>query len=395
MEKIKLANPEGIGNLSVRYRPNSNRGWIVTNVGNRKRERTGIPWPEDDGSRKDKHGFTDAQRRAIAKAMPLLKQRALEWEHPEIRQVTAEPKKIITLEQAIAEFNAAKDIKEKRADIQSRYRNAVYHFLLQPPHYGDIPLQTDLLRNRILELKPKCALAASTREKVMYRLNEYCEYWYQCQYIERNPLSQIGIPKDDADDDAEPMPPDLFKQYHSWLIENGFATVADFIQIVYAMGLRPSEALKMRWEDYHGTTFKVHGKSVRGNKSGIRHFALFNSSGEEIAVGIPSILPPLTQILETIKSRAGNGDGYLFPWRSLSKVQPTITACRKALKADPKYTLRSLRTGAVLTFRDVYKWGISFRCLQLGHSEAVHIKHYERKRRKAEEIVAAADTPHI
>lgn len=389
---MKILNPEGIGVLYVRY--SSGRGWLVTHVGNIRHRSTGIPWPEDDGSKKNRHGLTTAQQAAINKALPILKQRALEHHYPQLRSVsTPEPHHTgILLSQAIAEFNAAKQIEKKGKTTVSRYRIVAEKLFIGD--IGDMPLDATALRKRIITLKGKLDVAGSYMQKLLYKAREYCEYWVHCGYISSNPIDAIGIPPLLTEEDILPMPPEIFKKFYDRLIKKDEHVLADYIQMVYAMGMRPSEALSITWEDVTDSTIKIKGKRVRGNRSGIRYYAYKDAEGKETTPGIPEKLHPLVKTLERIKKRTG-GKGFLFPWRTLSKIQGKIRDVRKELDVDPNYTLKSLRSGAVLIFRDVYKWGVEFRCLQLGHNVAVHIKHYEKKRTKPGEIVEAATTPHI
>lgn len=338
-------------------------------------------------------GITPAQQAALNRALPILKQRAIEHQHPNLKAIAEPPApKGILLSQAIAEFNAARAIERKGKATVSRYRVVAEKLLIGD--VGDMVLESTALRKRIITLKAKIDVADSYMQKLLYKAREYCEYWVQCGYLSSNPIDAIGIPPLLTEHDVMPMPPAVFRLFYDRLMAKGEYAIADYIQLVYAMGMRPSEALSLKWEDVTDSTIKIKGKRVRGNRSGIRYYAYKDAEGRETTPGIPDVLHPLTKTLESIRRRTG-GVGYLFPWRTLPSVQGKVRDVRQELDVDPNYTLKSLRSGAVLVFRDVYKWGVEFRCLQLGHNVAVHIKHYEKKRTRPGEIVEAATTPHI
>lgn len=140
-DRLRFRNPDGIGVMSVRYRPGSDSGWLVTAVGSRKRESTGIPWPQNDGSKKNRHGMTSAQQHAYDRGIKILKARALAFTHPEAYSRQDDPTtRTLTLYQAIEDFKKSVGFDKLPRGVRVRYSGAISHFLIGPG-YGDMPLE--------------------------------------------------------------------------------------------------------------------------------------------------------------------------------------------------------------------------------------------------------------
>lgn len=389
---FKIRNPEGIGVLYVRQY--TGRAWLVTHVGNRRHQATGIPWPDDDGTKRNRLGITQRQQVAVNRGLAILQQRVLEYRHPELRQEPTEAPTRLMLSAAIEEFNHAKGVHSKSKAIQSRYRNAVEHLLIGSK--GDLVLESTTLRKRIITLKEEAEAKVNINylKKLMYKVREMCEYWEQCGYVERNPINAIGIPNQVHEDDVQPMEQETFRRIVELATRQHHHTFVEYLMLMLGMGLRASEAVGLTWDDWNGQTLRVHGKRVRGNRTGVRFYAVFDTHGRATTPGLPGTLWPLEETLDRIRQRTG-GKGKFFPEKTIANYQRMLLHLREELDLPPHNTLRSLRSGAVLIMRDVYKWGVEFRCLQLGHSVAVHIRHYEKRRRRSEESAEAAVTYHI
>lgn len=326
--------------------------------------------------------------------MDVLKQRATSARSSKASHPRAEQQPAMTLYKAVEDFKKTKLEVEPSRSIRSRYRMAINHFLMNNKH-GDIVLEFATLKHRIVEMRGVCKLSPDTMQKVLYKVSIICQYFVDNGWIERNPVQVIGIPKnkqefDDTDIDDENVVIFKAKEVQDmtrWLRERSYPRVADLIEVLFMTGLRPIEALRMRWEHWDGNTFKIYGKRVKGNKTGVRYLPLYDDAGKEVSPGL------LDKLNELRKDEEIN-EGFVFPWRSLSNIQRIVKQCRMALNLGPKLTLKALRPTANWVFREQLRWTREFRCEYLGHSVAVNKRHYDR-RRTPEEVVRSASTRSI
>lgn len=100
-------------------------------------------------------GITPAQQAALNRALPILKQRAIEHQHPNLKAIAEPPApKGILLSQAIAEFNAARAIERKGKATVSRYRVVAEKLLIGDGSYLNIAFPDSVANLVVFTMTP-------------------------------------------------------------------------------------------------------------------------------------------------------------------------------------------------------------------------------------------------
>lgn len=394
-ERLKWANPRGFGILYVRRSQPGAQGWLWTSLGGVRRP-TGIKWPDDDRS---------LQRRAKAKGMKILEEMARAHMHPDLGPApppnagqASEPSlavhapaakatavvsatKTVTLYDALKEFKDAKFSDFSRS-IQSRYRMAFGHFLLDEKR-GNLPMDFDAIKQRIIEKKNLCTLDETTKQKVLYKLSAFLDYCVASQWLSANPMKAIGIAKVEREGDTRIWEQKELDRITGWLCSEGYKLNALQVRFMALTGLRISETLKLRWEHFNDRSFLVHGKRTSANRSGRRYFPFLDSNEREAVPGLLGLLGELRQYEKVHK-------GYVFPWRSAAAVQRIFKRCIVTLRLDDGRSIHNLRKTAIWYWREELGWNVELRSEAAGHSVDVQMKHYARRRDDRELALAIA-----
>ncbi|MCC7439204.1 MAG: hypothetical protein IT211_11985 [Armatimonadetes bacterium] len=385
--KLRWRNPLGLGVLWVRHQPKSTNSWIYMRIGNKQPRSTGVRWPEDDGAKVSKIGslrVSKDQRWAYDTAMQLLQSWAQQYINPTTDD-DFRPQKRTTLHAAIKQFEAEIKIDTIPKDIRSRYRQAWKNYLtggkdVYGVPFDDIPVTYKGLKDRIKAKKEVCTLAQANAKKVQYKLHNFTRWLVREEMLDRDPMDVIGIDRgyNDPESDTIVDTPEEVARQVKWLEEARYYELADYVRITFMMGLRSGDALRMKASHYAkvaggATVMVIHSKKTKINKLGLRHFPIHRPNQ-------PELIPGLTDLIERLVRNA-DAEGWLFPWRSGTKIRLKLKECRDALgllrtEAGHTKTSKCWRASANVLWRDGYGWHEDLRKKLLGHSAKVNAAHY-------------------
>lgn len=122
-------------------------------------------------------------------AIRILEERIHIYLHPELEVLIEEPTKATTLFEAIREFKNAR-YKDYTINVKVVYRRTFNYFFS-----NDMVIDYEKILQHILRKNSESKLKPSTRKKYLIQLRRFFDFCVERQYMEKNPVGIIGIPK--------------------------------------------------------------------------------------------------------------------------------------------------------------------------------------------------------
>lgn len=217
-------------------------------------------------------------------------------------------------------------------------------------------------------------VGTDTVRKTMFVLQAICRFAVERGYATANPIREIKKPKLAAKEPVVPLSLEKVEWMRAVSIENGEFFDAVLIATLAFSGLRPGEALALRWRD-------VRDRVIHVNKSA------YNAVVKETKTGVTrsvSFLAPLADDLDTWRSvsRAGEDDlvfpnsrGELFDkddwdnWRNRCFQPLTRLAMAKGMRP---YDLRHVFVSLLMAEGK----SVPYIAGQAGHSQEMTLRTY-------------------
>lgn len=315
-----------------------------------KRKTTNLKWVEKN--KKD--------------AIKILEERIKLYLHPEFEVHNEDSIKPTTLFEAIREFKNAR-FKDYTINVKIVYRRTFNYFFL-----NDMVLDYEKILQHVISKNSESKLKPSTRKKYLIQLRRFFEFCIERQFIEKNPVDIIGIPKV-----PKKVSKLIFERNEIEAIVNYFTSKPHMVEygllfrLLSLTGLRIGEALSLRWEDINNHGFRIHGK---GDNE--RYFPIINPEDN-------SILFP--EVGELIKKLISFNKDKVFRWNSPAQPQFHLNDAMKKLDI-PKMingqsrSIHTFRATAEYWWENELMLPFDVICDLAGHSMAVREGHYRKER---------------
>lgn len=299
-------------------------------------------------------------------AIQILEERIKLYLYPELERVTEEPRKILTLFEAIKEFKNVR-FQDYSINVKVVYRRTFNYFFTK-----DIMLEYELILQHIIKKNSDSKLKPSTRKKYLIQLRRFFEFCIERQFIEKNPIDIIGIPRV-----PKKVSKLVFEKHEVKLIVKFFTNRPHMVEygilfeFLSKTGLRIGEALSLKWEDVNDFGFKIHGK---GNIE--RYFPIINPEDNSL------LFPEVKDMLD--KLRKINKD-KVFRWNFPSQPQFHLNDALTKLELPKKInglsrSIHTFRATAEFWWENELMLPFDVICDLAGHSMAVREGHYRKER---------------
>lgn len=299
-------------------------------------------------------------------AIRILEERIKLFLHPELEVFNEERTKPTTLFDAIREFKNAR-FKDYSINVKVVYRRTFNYFFST-----DMVLNYEKILQHIISKNSESKLKPSTRKKYLIQLRRFFEFCIERQFLEKNPVGIIGIPKVPKKvskliyerEEVESIVGYFMNKPH--LIEYGL-----LFKFLSQTGLRIGEALSLKWEDVNGFGFRIHGK---GDVE--RYFPIVNPEDNSI------LFPEVQELLEILK---GINKDKVFRWNSPAQPQFHLNEAMKKLGIQKRInehsrSIHTFRATAEFWWENELMLPFDVICDLAGHSMAVREGHYRKER---------------
>jgi integrase/recombinase XerD len=262
-------------------------------------------------------------------------------------------------------YALAKEYKDTRlgqsgAIVLEKFKNSLrFHFP------KDVPFSAAEILSALREAQTR-ELAQSTRKRYMTTMKAMFTYAVECEYIKKNPVATIGIPKEPKKIEHLVLKPDEIKRLIGFFenIEDRYHDEHALIfEWLWRTGMRVGEVIKMKWSDYEEERgiLKIIGKG-----SIYREFPV-------------SLFPEAVAILEKMRKHTFP-DGKVWRWKNTQNIQVNFRKAALALNFNPKYVVHTLRGSAGWYYENVLGLDFTLVAELLGHSPSMNIQRYRKKR---------------
>jgi integrase len=185
------------------------------------------------------------------------------------------------------------------------------------PHLGHSPMRqlTPLTIDEYKSKLVKAGVGAPTVRRALYILQGIARQAVIWEYMTSNPVQVIRKPRQKRVSDITVHPPARIEALRRYLLDNGRPRDALLVCCMAYAGLRPGEALALRWRHIRRTTILVDGAASQGIDEDTK------THGSRTV----DLLAPLAEDLEAWRDLCSPGyDDLLFP-DSKGRIWPDHT----------------------------------------------------------------------
>lgn len=299
-------------------------------------------------------------------AIAILEERIKKFLHPELTEIEPEILVPKTLFEAIKEFKNTR-FQDYSINVKAVYRRTFNYFFS-----SDIILEYEKILQHLVQKNSNSKLKVSTRKKYLIQLRRFFEFCKERQFIDKNPIDIIGIPKV-----PKKINKLIFQKHEVEAIVQYFLSKSHMIEygllfkFLSQTGLRIGEALNLKWDDISDMGIKILGKG--GFE---RYFPLVNPEDKTI------IFPEVLSLIQEIKKI---GNKKVFRWNSPAQPQFHLNNAMKKLNI-PKHingvsrSIHTFRATAEYWWENELMLPFDVICDLAGHSMAVREGHYRKER---------------
>ena len=298
-------------------------------------------------------------------------------QHPDLATVSAPVRqsKIPTLYEAIERFE------EVRYPALTHWTKKNYDRTFSYFARRDVPLNYTNVYQLIVERNSAAVnpdsgeqLAHNTRHKYLQYLKAFFDYVVEQEWLKKNPVEAIGLPRREAKKDILVYSRDEIQAIADEIRKRaGHEDYALLVELLGLTGLRISEALGLRWVDITERGVKV--MNAKGGKP--------RNVPTRLIPGCPELLDRLRTLMEEYKTsppgqrRRHSKPDFVFWWIDPTDPRLVFNEAKAQLElANDGRTLHTLRGSAEWWWENVLGWDERTICDVAGHTSQVRHSHY-------------------